>query len=652
MDGGRDESALVVDTQPSPLFEPASSSTPTASAVSLEDQWSTVDSDAALDQLKLASRSLLDDESGDEENDNDDETGDSTTNAPVTAVQLPIHTWDGFVRQGTRLKTFLDDAMSKVKDYSIVLGEQQQQQHCSNNNKKRSATDNEQQPPQRTQRPRVGSTFDETTDHTAALAREKMAQVMQLQRVRTLVNVVPAYLRAISHSTITPDPLCSLFVSLSVCVSLYFYTQQLKDAQVQSAALQAANVTLREDSSSTHHRLERSVEALRRAGTQAQRARADAEAAEATAVSLAQTLQSLQTVVTETKRAAQLLHQEHAQIAAAAQQLEAKVLQKEGDLARSLGELRTLRQSHQMVVGEQSRFQNERQRLELSLEQQALELEGLKRVQKERDAMERARKERADKVEHEWRQAQALLVEATAGQVQAEHIKTVLEETVFGLRKANEAVHERLTQQQTASRKENERLSEALTKAEKEAQQLRIDAEATEEAMHRLRLDKIAADKQLQDIKVRVVSAERRLKELTNSSTTNSSLPAGSPDMIQHEPSLSTVTPATMGRSYAALPPLSNKNSQKTATATTTSNKENGPHAAAAVAGSTVCCLCFKPCFGMMKSCQCGKQQCQCRAHMSCVANRIIPPGPSVSHPGTPAPVLPLVLCGGVSRQN
>ena len=45
-----------------------------------------------------------------------------------------------------------------------------------------------------------------------------------------------------------------------------------------------------------------------------------------------------------------------------------------------------------------------------------------------------------------------------------------------------------------------------------------------------------------------------------------------------------------------------------------------------------------------MKSCQCGKAACVKRAHISCV-HRVLP-APSVSHPGTPAPRLPVVLCG------
>jgi hypothetical protein len=59
------------------------------------------------------------------------------------------------------------------------------------------------------------------------------------------------------------------------------------------------------------------------------------------------------------------------------------------------------------------------------------------------------------------------------------------------------------------------------------------------------------------------------------------------------------------------------------------------------------CSICFKAAFGLMKSCQCGQSGCDKRAHITCASR--INPGPSVSHPGTPAPRLPLVLCTAVS---
>ena len=64
-----------------------------------------------------------------------------------------------------------------------------------------------------------------------------------------------------------------------------------------------------------------------------------------------------------------------------------------------------------------------------------------------------------------------------------------------------------------------------------------------------------------------------------------------------------------------------------------------------AVPPSTICSICFKEEFGAMKACECGRPICNKQAHLLCVQK--INPGPSVAHPGTPAPRLPTVLCSG-----
>jgi hypothetical protein len=95
------------------------------------------------------------------------------------------------------------------------------------------------------------------------------------------------------------------------------------------------------------------------------------------------------------------------------------------------------------------------------------------------------------------------------------------------------------------------------------------------------------------------------------------------------------------------LPPLpgSAKDKQSgTVSATTTTSMINH----ADVTSGNICCICFKAAFGIMKSCPCG--HCQERGHIMCVKQVTAPP--SVSHPGTPASPVPVVLCklGGHRR--
>jgi myosin heavy subunit len=61
------------------------------------------------------------------------------------------------------------------------------------------------------------------------------------------------------------------------------------------------------------------------------------------------------------------------------------------------------------------------------------------------------------------------------------------------------------------------------------------------------------------------------------------------------------------------------------------------------------CCLCFKDTTGVMRSCQCGQKKCDKRAHATCLSKYKVGNIPScVSHPGTPLPHMPLILCKGI----
>lgn len=484
----------------------------------------------------------------------------NTSNNRRHSIAVAPHRWDGFVRKGTKLKSLLQDTMLEVKTSMI---HQKRQRETDD--------DNENEPPKRR----------DVSGFAADLAREKTIRVNQLQR-------------------------------------------ELKDAEVQASTLQTANTTLREETAVSQSRLDRTVEALKIAGANAAKARADADAAEATAATLAQTLQSLQAVITETKRASQILHQEQAQVKAVAAAAETKLLQKEGDLARAQKELQSLRQSHEEYETTKDSWKTQVERLQSELTDQTREIADLKRQRDEQTALERARKERADKIEHEYRTAQAMLVEATAGQSGAQEVQANLQETIERLKASNETLHEQIKEQQTTSTAEKQTLADSLAKAEKESQTLRIKNEALGEELQRAKLDKVAADKQILALKSKLLKAERNLAHATTTVT-----PEG--------PTTETVTGLTF-----SLPPLMGTATKSTMAATAKENE--------GVLTGHNCCLCFKAAYGMMKTCQCGNSHCKKRAHNLCVKQVHAPP--SVSHPGTPAPLLPIVLCGHTTSSS
>lgn len=420
--------------------------------------------------------------------------------------------------------------------------------------------------------------------------------------------------------------------------------QQLKDYEIQASAMKAANDALREESASIQQRLDRTTQALRAAGSNAQKARADADAAQATAASLAQTLDSLDTVVMETKRASQVLHQEHQKISSTVSSMEGKLIQKESELMRVHKELKSLRTENTELEVLKKKWNDEQKRLKQSLDLQDQELRDLKQLQEERDALEKARKTRAEQVEKELRETQEMLVSATSGQAQAEKTQKELQETILELRKSNEEIHAKMALQQSANSSESSRLSEALMKAEKEMQKLRIDAEAAAETIQRLMTEKESAKKQISELKTRALAAEHRAKDLANSSSLFTTPDIQNDQRDARTVSTASTTPST-NKSFV-LPPLGGSAPHSIPAATDKENSvvhSNIPH-------SSICSICLKASFGLMKPCQCGKKNCTKKAHLSCV-NRI-QPGPSVSHPGTPAPQLPIVLCSAITSSD
>jgi hypothetical protein len=265
------------------------------------------------------------------------------------------------------------------------------------------------------------------------------------------------------------------------------------------------------------------------------------------------------------------------------------------------------------------------------------------RMQLEHEALENARQDRADKVEREYLHAQSLLVEATAGQEKAEKTLATLQETIGKLQQSNQDVNAQLLHYQDLSKQENQRLSDALLKAEKEAQHLRIQSETQDEDIKRMRLDKSASDKHIIELKGRITILEKNLNEATVMASATSRTCNTGEGVVSPDPNAVLEINHLV---FDILPPFSSTKQKipgpSVSDSASHSDKENMTKSNVRV--GKLCAVCFKASTGIMKTCQCGRPSCNIRAHMSCI-NRINP-GPSVSHPGTPAPRLPIVLCG------
>ena len=501
--------------------------------------------------------------------------------------------WDDFVRKGSRLKSFVEEALQLVSC-----------EHHGAESQKRPLLDDldNEEPAKRSRVMEIGN-------HAADLAMEKTSECMILQKVRVMCEVT--FYCFVSC--------CTDNVRLALLVNFSVLHQKLQEAEADTAAMRAANNALRESTTASADRMERVTEALRIAGQNAANARCDADAAESYAVSLASQLESLRSVVEETKRVSETLYQEHELISQAARSVEAKLLQRETEFARSQKDQKQLLDEQVRLRRHGKSADEERKRLESEL---SASLENLNRIRKEveeREAVEQARKDRSTMVEQELREARAMLTEAASTAAETVATESVLKDTIEDLQNENSSLHERMSEIQGKSRKEQERLHEALGKAEREAQNLRVKATSHEEDVQRHESEKNSCEKQIAQLKNRIANLERRLKDAT------SLLPTTIPyhDMLSN-------TKAPDNRKAFSIPPLT--------------PARDVPNS---VPKSAVCSLCSKAASGMMKLCQCGVRGCDKRAHASCVA-RIHSPllfGSLSPPPGNSVPLAPVVLC-------
>ena len=331
---------------------------------------------------------------------------------------------------------------------------------------------------------------------------------------------------------------------------------------------------------------------LLQARKSAQQARADADAAQATAHHWSQQAENFQTVVSETKQASQILQNEHTQLQTALSNLQSKLAQHGATQAmvdqwkaKTLQAKLRVRHLEQELVQAQADCQVAQDRAQTQHSEWQHQV-----------TVNQAREDRVHQLEDELKETQALLQQATSER------ESLPLESLRELQKLNEDLHAKLTEEQDRSHKQQERWNETLTKAEQEAQQWRLQAETSNDLVQKLKAEK-ANQEQLQKDWEAKRAASNELKAAVSEKEASSLAPTTPAPQPSH-----VWTPAR-----PTLPPLS------------TDHK-------------LACCVCSKPPMGMMKGCQCG-QNCRFKAHAKCC----LQVGPSVAHPGTPAP--PLILC-------
>lgn len=312
---------------------------------------------------------------------------------------------------------------------------------------------------------------------------------------------------------------------------------------------------------------------------------------------LATQLEALKEVVEQTKQAAQVLHEEQQEITEQARCGQAKLLQVEADLALSNKEKKELVAKVEEWETKAKELHQESTTLKRQLADETEKSRKLTKTLEERDVLEEARKKRSEQVEKELQEAQALLLSASTAAADSDALSS-LNETVMKLQEANKKLYEQLEEHQESARADKDRLRESLLLAEQEAQHLRVEA---------------------------CLQSDKDIGRQNANSSPMTNTPSSAASNLDTSFAIKTTVDAM----------------------STPQSSVGGDHE---VPQSTKCSICFKDIVGdtNMKPCQCGMPDCDKRAHLSCVNQ--IHPGPSVSHPGTPAAKLPVVLCSGAMK--
>mmetsp|Transcript_21921 Transcript_21921/g.32378 ORF Transcript_21921/g.32378 Transcript_21921/m.32378 type:complete len:368 (+) Transcript_21921:634-1737(+) len=353
----------------------------------------------------------------------------------------------------------------------------------------------------------------------------------------------------------------------------------------------AANNSLRQSSSTSNDRMERTLEALRIAGANAANARSDADAAEQYASSLAAQLESMLSILEQTKRASQTLQDEHVQVAAATKAVETKLLQRETEHLRIEKENKILLESREKLSSKIQELRDEKERLELHIDSEVKKSKKLSREIEERTVLDEVRKNRSSAVEKELQDVRAVLTQASETTAENELTTAALNDDLRTLRDENRSLHKQMQDMQEKFRYEQDRLEKSLDKAENSAQALRIKVSSHDDQIQRVLSEKANNEKQIHKLNNRILGYERRLKD-------NMDIMTPSASTEKSDNLLDTVK----RRKLFNIPPL-----------TPNSNEKYTP-----VQNVSSCCIYRQPPSGMMKLCQCGQVNCHKRVHATC----------------------------------
>lgn len=306
--------------------------------------------------------------------------------------------------------------------------------------------------------------------------------------------------------------------------------------------------------------------------------------------------------------------------------MEAKYVQAQADLARSSASKQKMQQEHRSMKKQLEQMQRRLLDISQALECEKDEKQAWKREAQELGATDKVLQDRVERLEAELQQSKTLLMEATSAASESQEARQKVQSTLVRMEEANKQLSEKLQESQKQLQRQDEFHSNCLAQAQKDHQVTQHKWSHDRDLVQSLKIEKQAADKKVSQVQGKLAQAERRLLDSTNLTS--------SITLLHEEKSSchdSQSNSASAGQDGFSIPSL----------ASTKENTSSPP-------SKTVskCSICNKEGSGVMRKCQCGDKNCAIRAHSVCVQRITMQnTSTSVSHPGTPAPKLPVILC-------
>lgn len=311
--------------------------------------------------------------------------------------------------------------------------------------------------------------------------------------------------------------------------------------------------------------------------------------------------------------------------------METKFVQAQAEMARSNATKQRMQQDHRSMKKQLEQLQQRLAEATQDLEQEMDEKQRCKRQAQELQATEKLQQERIEVLEKELEQSKTLLMEATSAASESQQAKQNVQSSLERMEETNQQLTQKLQDVQKQFQRQEESHNHALAQAQKDHQLTQHKLNHDRDLVQSQKIEKQAADKKISQLQGKLAQAERRLLDSTN---LTSSITLPQEEYAAPSPSNNdSDATGTTDRDGFRIPPLG------------TTNKENP--SSTSLTPVAKCSICSKQASGVMRKCQCGNKACALRAHATCVHRVTMQnTSTSVSHPGTPAPKLPVVLCG------